>query len=49
MILGHRVQLSVEFEYDRDGICVPGEVDKVLELIYVSLYIPFALVVLVGL
>jgi hypothetical protein len=35
----------VEFEYDGDRIYVPGEVDEILELIDIYLYIPFALVV----
>jgi hypothetical protein len=33
----------MEFEYNGDGVCGPGQIDKVLELIDVCLYVPFAL------
>jgi hypothetical protein len=42
-VLSRRVQPSVEFEHDCDGVCVAGEVDEVLELVDVHLYILFAL------
>jgi hypothetical protein len=38
----------VEFEHDGDRVCVTREVDEILELIDVHLYILFALVVAVG-
>jgi hypothetical protein len=37
-----------EFEHYSNGVGVAREVDKVLELVYVGLSIPFALVVPVG-
>jgi hypothetical protein len=42
-VLSRRVQPLVEFEHDCDGVSVAGEVDGVLELIDVCLYILFAL------
>jgi hypothetical protein len=33
----------VEFEHDSDGVCVPRQIDEVLELVNVRLYIPFAM------
>jgi hypothetical protein len=38
----------VEFEYDRDGVGVAREVDEVLKLVDVRLYILFGLEVLIG-
>jgi hypothetical protein len=38
----------VEFEHNCDGVCVSGEVSEVLKLVYVHLYIPFALVIPIG-
>jgi hypothetical protein len=37
-----------KFEHYCDGVGVAGEVDKVLEFVYVGLYILFAVVVLIG-
>jgi hypothetical protein len=37
-----------EFEHNCDGVCVAGEVDEVLELVDVHLYILFALEVPIG-
>jgi hypothetical protein len=38
----------MEFEHNCDGVGVTREVDKVLELVDVCLYIPFALEVVIG-
>jgi hypothetical protein len=37
LVLGSCIESSMELEHNSDGICVPREVDEVLELIYVCL------------
>jgi hypothetical protein len=47
-VLGHQAQPSAGFEHNGNGVSVPREVDEVLEFVNVGLYIPFALVILIG-
>jgi hypothetical protein len=42
-VLGRRVQPLAEFEHYCNGVSVFGEVDEILELVDVCLYILFAL------
>jgi hypothetical protein len=48
-VLSRRVQTAAEFEYYSDRVCVPRQIDEILELVDVRLNVLFALEVVVQL